>query len=167
MPGRRARPFRLCSIEERGGGLQVALLVGMAGKSHWSASVEFDPTADARDCSTSPAARPTCRNDSPGAAIACLRPPHAESPARAVISPDHGQPFQLAVETLADVGAARLILAGNELAIEPLDVNSAAGAADDSLAVYDRLYRAGRRGAMSERLPSCALPCLAYFRLVW
>jgi hypothetical protein len=30
-------------VEPRGGGQQVALLVGMAGRTHWSASVEADP----------------------------------------------------------------------------------------------------------------------------
>jgi hypothetical protein len=36
-------PFQQLHFEERPGGKRVALLVGMAGTSHWSASVEFDP----------------------------------------------------------------------------------------------------------------------------
>ena len=36
-------PFQELRIEPRSDGRQVALLVGMAGRSHWSASVEADP----------------------------------------------------------------------------------------------------------------------------
>lgn len=36
-------PLQSLSIEQRGSGRQVALLVGMAGTSHWSASVEALP----------------------------------------------------------------------------------------------------------------------------
>jgi hypothetical protein len=35
-------PFQSLHVAPRGEGRQVALLVGMAGKSHWSASVELD-----------------------------------------------------------------------------------------------------------------------------
>jgi hypothetical protein len=38
-------PFQELRIESRDYGQQVALLVGMAGSSHWSASVETDPHA--------------------------------------------------------------------------------------------------------------------------
>ena len=36
-------PFQQLHFEERPGGVRVALLVGMAGTSHWSAAVELDP----------------------------------------------------------------------------------------------------------------------------
>jgi hypothetical protein len=35
-------PFQSLHIEEREDGRKLALLVGMAGKSHWSASIEID-----------------------------------------------------------------------------------------------------------------------------
>jgi len=35
-------PFQSLHVEHRDDGRQVALLVGMAGKSHWSASIEID-----------------------------------------------------------------------------------------------------------------------------
>jgi hypothetical protein len=38
-------PLQSLHIEERPGGRRVALLVGMAGRSHWSLSVEADPAA--------------------------------------------------------------------------------------------------------------------------
>jgi hypothetical protein len=38
-------PCQQVHFEKRLGGLQVALAVGMAGASHWSVSVELDPTA--------------------------------------------------------------------------------------------------------------------------
>lgn len=37
-------PFQQLHFEDRPEGKRVALLVGMAGTSHWSASVEFDAT---------------------------------------------------------------------------------------------------------------------------
>ena len=37
-------PLQPVHIAAREGNRQVALLVGMAGKSHWSASIELDPT---------------------------------------------------------------------------------------------------------------------------
>ncbi len=40
-------PFQQAHLEQRGGSRQVVLLVGMAGSSHWSASVEIDPAAHA------------------------------------------------------------------------------------------------------------------------
>ena len=40
-------PFQQAHLESRPGGRQVVLLVGMAGSSHWSASVEIDPASDA------------------------------------------------------------------------------------------------------------------------
>jgi hypothetical protein len=36
-------PFQSLHIDERSGTRSLALLVGMAGKSHWSASVQLDP----------------------------------------------------------------------------------------------------------------------------
>ncbi len=36
-------PFQEAHLEQRAGGRQVVLLVGMAGSSHWSASAEIDP----------------------------------------------------------------------------------------------------------------------------
>jgi hypothetical protein len=36
-------PFQSLHIEQRDDGRTLALLVGMAGKSHWSASIEIDP----------------------------------------------------------------------------------------------------------------------------
>lgn len=36
-------PLQSLHIEERAGGTKVALLVGMAGRSHWSASIEAAP----------------------------------------------------------------------------------------------------------------------------
>ncbi|MGD9721045.1 MAG: hypothetical protein AB7O59_03205 [Pirellulales bacterium] len=36
-------PWQSLHVEPRAGGSQVALLVGMAGKSHWSAGIELDP----------------------------------------------------------------------------------------------------------------------------
>ena len=36
-------PLQSLHVETRGDDRQLALLVGMAGKSHWSASVELDP----------------------------------------------------------------------------------------------------------------------------
>ncbi len=39
-------PFQQVHFEPRDDGSQVALLVGMAGRSHWSASVEIDPVDD-------------------------------------------------------------------------------------------------------------------------
>ncbi len=38
-------PLQQLSIEERAPGNRVALLLGMAGRSHWSASVECDPAS--------------------------------------------------------------------------------------------------------------------------
>jgi hypothetical protein len=52
-------PFQSLHIEQRDDGRTLALLVGMAGKSHWSASIEIDPPSAcvlfdvacrARDC---------------------------------------------------------------------------------------------------------------------
>ncbi len=40
-------PFQSLHIEEREDGRTLALLVGMAGKSHWSASIEIDAEAHA------------------------------------------------------------------------------------------------------------------------
>lgn len=40
-------PFQSLHIEEREDGRTLALLVGMAGKSHWSASIEIDAAARA------------------------------------------------------------------------------------------------------------------------
>lgn len=39
-------PFQSLHIEQRDEGRTLALLVGMAGKSHWSASIEIDDQAD-------------------------------------------------------------------------------------------------------------------------
>ena len=39
-------PLQTLHVEAREGNRQVALLVGMAGKSHWSASIELDPTSN-------------------------------------------------------------------------------------------------------------------------
>jgi hypothetical protein len=39
-------PFQEAHLEQRPGGRQVVLLVGMAGHSHWSGSVEIDPQTD-------------------------------------------------------------------------------------------------------------------------
>jgi hypothetical protein len=36
-------PFQEAHLEQRAGGRQVVLLVGMAGHSHWSGSAEIDP----------------------------------------------------------------------------------------------------------------------------
>ncbi len=36
-------PFQSMHVESRAGDRQLALLVGMAGRSHWSASVDLDP----------------------------------------------------------------------------------------------------------------------------
>jgi len=38
-------PLQQCSLEPAAHGRQMGLAVGMAGKSHWSQSVETDPTA--------------------------------------------------------------------------------------------------------------------------
>lgn len=38
-------PLKDLHFESRDGGVQLALLVGMAGKSHWSASIELDAIA--------------------------------------------------------------------------------------------------------------------------
>lgn len=38
-------PLQQCSLERSSRGRQTALLIGMAGKSHWSQSVETDSTA--------------------------------------------------------------------------------------------------------------------------
>ena len=39
-------PLKELSFEQRPGGVQLALLVGMAGASHWSLSVELDPATE-------------------------------------------------------------------------------------------------------------------------
>ena len=39
-------PLKDLHFEPRDGGVQLALLVGMAGKSHWSASLELNPQAE-------------------------------------------------------------------------------------------------------------------------
>jgi hypothetical protein len=39
-------PFQEAHLEQRAGGRQVVLLVGMAGHSHWSGSAEIDPQSD-------------------------------------------------------------------------------------------------------------------------
>jgi hypothetical protein len=38
-------PLQELHIEQRAGGVQVALLVGRAGRAHWSASIALDPQA--------------------------------------------------------------------------------------------------------------------------
>lgn len=43
-------PFQSLHIEDREDGRTLALLVGMAGKSHWSASIEIDNQAGQPSC---------------------------------------------------------------------------------------------------------------------
>lgn len=90
-------PLQQYSMEAGGGGKDVVLLVGMAGKSHWSASVEGDTTTASLvfDMACRVARRPywlgsTYRADLPIA----LEPPQAPSavvgdrPVKLIVEPE-------------------------------------------------------------------------------
>lgn len=110
-------PFQSLHTEGRPAERQVALLVGMAGKSHWSASVEVDP-ADA--CIRFDVA---CRQHL-GAGGAPGSQYHAhglidavDSMHVAVIEPSQERPLALCVDNPA--APARLVVARQTIGIEP------------------------------------------------
>ncbi len=102
-------PFQSLNVEIRAGERPVALLVGMAGHSHWSASIELDPAAA---CVTFDVA---CRTRQRGSLGSCYRTllPLAELQARraAFASGDALAPT-LELELCEQIGLARLELAG-------------------------------------------------------
>ncbi|MEX0679390.1 MAG: hypothetical protein WD063_20100 [Pirellulales bacterium] len=99
-------PFQSLSVERSGEGRPLALLVGMAGKSHWSASAEIDPVV------------PCVRFD-----VACrvrdLRAGPLGSAYRRVLDGSHGDSdrFPLEIEAAQQVGPAQLAREGLVLKI--------------------------------------------------
>ena len=100
-------PLQSLHLESRPENRQLALLVGMAGHSHWSMSVELDPAA----------ARVTfdiaCRaRGGPlghlGSRYQALHPLAEQGPRRAICIPTATAAMRLGIEICASIGDARL-----------------------------------------------------------
>jgi hypothetical protein len=100
-------PLQSLHLETRQGNRQLALLVGMAGRSHWSMSVELD-LATARvtfdiACRTRAGAV-----EHLGSRYKALQPPAEHSRRRAIFVPTAKAPMRLGIEINEHFGDARL-----------------------------------------------------------
>jgi len=112
-------PLQSIHLESRPPERQLALLVGMAGKSHWSASVELDP---AGWVSFDVACR--LRSAEPvrlGSAYRLLQPVGEKHDTRIVVADCSGHAI-LCVETWEPGGPARLQVDGEQIGILPTDM---------------------------------------------
>jgi hypothetical protein len=109
-------PFQSLNMETRAGGRSLALLVGMAGKSHWSASVELDPTAGRLtfDVACRARSQPTGPLGSCYDTLLPVRQVNDRGPVFA--TPDARAP-SLGLELCEELGSARLAGAGDQLRI--------------------------------------------------
>lgn len=107
-------PFQQLSIEERSPGHRVALLVGMAGRSHWSAGFECDPAATCLGFDLA------CRVHSPpvrlGSSYRTRFPLSMDAAGRAIVTAAD-RPVVVAIEPLSGQPVAKLDAAGDVLAL--------------------------------------------------
>jgi hypothetical protein len=100
-------PLQSLHVESRPGNGQVALLVGMAGHSHWSMSVELDPAA-ARitfDVACRTRGRPLGQL---GSRYKALHPWAERGPRRAICTPTATAPVHVGLEICTPFGDARV-----------------------------------------------------------
>jgi hypothetical protein len=110
-------PLQSLTVERRAGERQLALLVGMAGHSHWSASVELEPAAA---CLTFDVA---CRVRDRGPLRSCYRtllPLTELQDRRATFASGDARAPTLELELCEPIGPARLELAGDLTRIQAM-----------------------------------------------
>jgi hypothetical protein len=107
-------PFQSLNVESRAGDRQVALLVGMASSSHWSASVELDPAAG---CVTFDVACRTRQQGPLGSCYHTLLPLADRQASRAIFASREALAARLKLELCEQHGRAQLELSGELLRV--------------------------------------------------
>lgn len=97
-------PLQSLSIEELAPGRRAALLVGMAGRSHWSASIEAIPGRTALVFDVA------CRSNATSAALRCTYQSH---------DGQEGAPCVRIIPQEASPGGSRLDRSGKQIVIVP------------------------------------------------
>ncbi len=110
--------------DARADGRRVALLVGMAGKSHWSASIELDDSANALEFDVA-CRLATAEGAALGSSYRCDQLSSIVEPGRARWTIDEAPPIVLEVADSEEPGQASLKLDGQRLSIVPRTVLTA------------------------------------------
>lgn len=108
-------PFQQLSIEARADGSQVALLVGMAGKSHWSGSVRVAPDRPRLEFDIACLAREVPRLV--GSCYAMEREPSEGDTAQLSFSLADGRAAFLTVGSIAEAPLGQIQTAGSRVVI--------------------------------------------------